>query len=55
VVRVYPHDVCFTEFKTSDKNSLIKLANENDIAVRKSVNLGLNFLIFGYNAGPKKI
>jgi NAD-dependent DNA ligase len=52
---VYTHDVCFTGFKTPDKNRLIKLANENDIVVRKSVTLGLNFLVCGYNAGPKKI
>jgi NAD-dependent DNA ligase len=51
----YAHDVCFTGFKSTDKNRLITLANENDIAVRKSVTLGLNFLVCGYNAGPKKI
>lgn len=52
---VYVFDVCFTGFKSIDKDRLTQVADENDVAVRKSVTLGLNFLVCGSNAGPKKV
>lgn len=48
-------DVCFTGFQKIDKETLIKLAEEAGLAVRKSVTIGLDFLCCGYNAGPKKV
>lgn len=47
-------DVCFTGFKSEDKNRLTKLAESKGMIIRKSVTVGLAFLCFGYNAGPSK-
>jgi NAD-dependent DNA ligase len=51
----YLLDVCFTGFKSADKNRLIALAESKDLVIRGSVTRSLNFLCCGYNAGPKKI
>ncbi len=48
-------DVCFTGFKSEDKNRLKKLAENVGLIIRSSVTRSLNFLCCGYNAGPKKI
>ncbi len=48
-------DVCFTGFKSEDKNRLKKMAESSGMVVRSSVTRSLNFLCYGYNAGPKKI
>lgn len=48
-------DVCFTGFKAEDKKRLIATAEQNGMIVRSSVTQKLNFLCWGYNAGPKKI
>ncbi|OCG19157.1 hypothetical protein A9G23_09445 [Gilliamella sp. App4-10] len=48
-------DVHFTGFKQSDKKRLIKLAEEKDLTVRKSVTQNLQILCIGYNASKNKI
>jgi NAD-dependent DNA ligase len=48
-------DVCFTGFKSEDKERLKRLAESSEMIVRSSVTRSLNFLCCGYNAGPKKI
>lgn len=48
-------DVCFTGFKSEDKNRLQEMAESAGLIVRSSVTRNLNFLCCGYNAGPKKI
>lgn len=48
-------EICFTGFKSPDKVSLTKLAEDAGMFIRSSVTTQLNFLCCGYNAGPKKI
>lgn len=48
-------DIHFTGFKQADKQRLIKLAEEKELTVRKSVTLNLPLLCVGYNASIKKI
>ena len=48
-------DVCFTGFAKADKESLVELANSNEMLVRSSVTKHLNILCYGYNAGPAKL
>lgn len=48
-------DVCFTGFAKSDKESLISLAESNNMFVRAGVTKHLDVLCYGYNAGPKKL
>jgi NAD-dependent DNA ligase len=48
-------EVCFTGFSPSDKSELIKIAQDNDIHVAKSVTKELMFLCCGENAGPSKM
>jgi len=48
-------DICFTGFKSNDKERLKGLAENAGIVVRNSVTKSLNFLCGGYNAGPSKI
>ncbi|WP_075989882.1 hypothetical protein [Vibrio fluvialis] len=48
-------DICFTGFKKSDKESLIAIANEANMIVRKDVVKNLDYLCYGFNAGPKKL
>lgn len=48
-------DIHFTGFKQADKQRLIKLAEEKELTVRKSVTLNLQLLCVGYNASIKKI
>jgi hypothetical protein len=48
-------DIHFTGFKQADKQRLIKLAEEKELTVRKSVTLTLQLLCVGYNASIKKI
>jgi len=49
-------DVCFTGFKRdcAGLERLTKLADSKGIKIRKSVTIRLNFLCYGYNAGPSK-
>ncbi len=47
--------VCFTGFSASKKKELIKHANNNNFSVVAKVTLGLDLLVYGDNAGPKKI
>lgn len=48
-------EICFTGFKKTDKEELVKLAEESGMFIRASVTAHLDFLCCGYNAGPKKI
>lgn len=48
-------EICFTGFKSSDKASLTKLAEDSGMFIRGSVTTKLDFLCCGDNAGPKKI
>ena len=48
-------DICFTGFKSNDKERLIGLAESVGMAVRDCVTKNLNFLCGGSNAGPSKI
>ena len=48
-------DICFTGFKSNDKERLVTLAETTGLTVRDSVTRNLNFLCGGYNAGPAKI
>ncbi len=47
-------EVCFTGFAAAEKQALMAQAIEHGLAVRKSVTVGLSFLVCGPNAGPKK-
>ena len=51
----YLCDVCFTGFKQTDKKRLARWAEEAGFVVRKTVSQHLNFLCYGYNAGPAKM
>lgn len=48
-------EVCFTGFKKADKERLTALASKNNLYVAKDVTVNLGILVYGYNAGPKKI
>ena len=48
-------EVCFTGFKSADKQHLADLSVEEDYWVSKSVTVGLTYLCCGPNAGPKKM
>lgn len=48
-------DICFTGFKSNDKERLTNSAKSAGLIVRDSVTRDLNFLCGGYNAGPMKI
>lgn len=48
-------EICFTGFSPSEKNNLIKIAEENNLYIAKSITVNLNFLCCGDNAGPAKI
>ena len=47
--------VCFTGFTTAEKNELASVAEQLNHKVVKSVVVKLNYLVFGPNAGPKKL
>lgn len=47
--------VCFTEFTASEKDSLVKIAENRSLRVVQSVTTDLHFLVCGPNAGPKKL
>lgn len=48
-------EICFTGFKSEDKELLKELAEQSGMFIRISVTENLDFLCCGYNAGPKKI
>tara|TARA_R110002110_G_scaffold386536_1_gene598220 strand:+ start:185 stop:682 length:498 start_codon:yes stop_codon:yes gene_type:complete len=48
-------EVCFTGFAKSEKEQLIKLAEENEMFVRTSVSHNLGLLVCGENAGWSKL
>lgn len=48
-------EVCFTGFKAQDKVELIRLAEDWGMVVRSVVASHLDFLCYGYNAGPMKM
>lgn len=49
-------EVCFTGFLKEKRAELERMsAEEFGILVRKNVTLGLDFLVIGQNAGPKKM
>lgn len=48
-------DICFTGFKSKDKQELIELAEKADMLVRTKVVDHLKVLCCGNNAGPSKI
>ncbi|ARC92839.1 hypothetical protein B6A42_13260 [Vibrio coralliilyticus] len=48
-------DICFTGFKKADKEQLVSKAIGAEMVVRKDVVKHLDFLCYGYNAGPKKL
>ncbi len=48
-------EICFTGFKSADKEALIASAEQSGMFIRSSVTANLDFLCCGYNAGPKKI
>ena len=48
-------EICFTGFSPADKNTLIKVAEENNFHIAKSITVNLNFLCYGVNAGPSKM
>ncbi|EKO3768563.1 hypothetical protein P0F17_000610 [Vibrio metschnikovii] len=48
-------DICFTGFNKEDKEILIAIANKAKMIVRKDVVKHLDYLCYGYNAGPKKL
>ena len=50
-----PFDICFTGFKKEVKEELKKLAIDAGLLIRSSVTKELDFLCYGYNAGPKKL
>jgi len=47
--------VCFTGLGTTQKKELAALANQSGFRIVASVTKGLDYLIGGENAGPKKI
>ena len=47
--------VCFTGFTAAEKEALGEIADALDHRVAKSVIAGLTYLVFGPNAGPKKL
>ena len=49
------HQVCFTGFGATDKESLGALAESGHLNVVASVTKDLNFLVAGENAGPAKL
>ncbi|MEY4767957.1 MAG: hypothetical protein RL637_596 [Pseudomonadota bacterium] len=48
-------EICFTGFKSADKQRLTKIAIAANMLVRKEVSTNLKYLCCGYNAGPKKL
>lgn len=52
---VEPTEVLFTGFPAARRDELEELAEMFDITVRKSVTVGLDYLVIGPNAGPSKI
>ncbi|PXY38741.1 hypothetical protein DMB65_21240 [Flavobacterium cheongpyeongense] len=48
-------EICFTGFSPTEKNTLIKVAEENNFHIAKSITNNLNFLCCGENAGPAKM
>ncbi|PAM95727.1 hypothetical protein B4N84_06415 [Flavobacterium sp. IR1] len=48
-------EICFTGFSPTEKITLIKIAEENNFHIAKSITVNLNFLCCGENAGPSKI
>ncbi len=48
-------DICFTGFLRADKKELIELAESKGMEVRVTVAKKLDFLCYGYNAGPTKL
>ncbi|WP_373506494.1 hypothetical protein [Thiocapsa sp.] len=47
--------MCFTGFKAQDKTELKRLAEDWGMVVRSVVASNLDFLCYGYNAGPMKM
>lgn len=48
-------EICFTGFKSKEKNQLIQHAQNNGFFVRSAVSSGLSFLVCGETAGPAKM
>ena len=48
-------EVLFTGFTKNRRDELEALALEFNMRVCKTVTVGLNYLVCGYNAGPKKM
>jgi NAD-dependent DNA ligase len=48
-------EVCFTGFKKGDKDRLVQMSKDAGFFVRSSVTKDLDFLCYGFNAGPKKL
>jgi len=48
-------EVCFTGFKSEDKQALIAVATDAGFIVRPAVTTKLHFLCCGDNAGPAKV
>lgn len=48
-------DICFTGFKSADKERLVGIASAAGFTVRSSVTNDLSFLCGGPNAGPVKV
>lgn len=48
-------EVCFTGFPKERRANLEEMAEAGGFTVRKSVTVGLNYLIAGANAGPAKL
>ena len=44
-------EICFTGFKSADKEALIAVAEQSGMFIRSSVTANLDFLCCGYNAG----
>lgn len=47
-------EVCFTGFGEKRGNALKAIAKKNNMLVRSKVTMALNYLVCGWNAGPKK-
>ncbi len=48
-------EICFTGFKSKEKEELIRHAEENGFFVRTGISSGLSFLVCGATAGPSKV
>lgn len=48
-------EICFTGFDSSERKTLIDMADSNGFLVRKEVTKNLHILCIGDNAGPKKL